>query len=107
MDPFTRSRMTKLRFSVTMSLDGYVAGPNQTLKEPLGVGGEALHDWAVELAAFSEAHGKKGGVVNASSLIMHKRFGNVAGGTMARNRSAGAPGPWTSDGKGGGADTPR
>ena len=98
--------MSKLRFSVTMSLDGYVAGPNQTLKEPLGVGGEALHDWAVELAAFSEAHGKKGGVVNASSLIMHEMFENVGAVIMGRNMFGGGPGPWTSDWKGWWGDNP-
>ena len=92
--------MSKLKFSVTMSLDGYVAGPNQSLKEPLGVGGEALHDWAVELAAFNEAHGKTGGVVNASTVIMKEMFENVGAVIMGRNMFGGGPGPWTSDWKG-------
>jgi dihydrofolate reductase len=98
--------MSKLRFSVTMSLDGYVAGPNQTLKEPLGAGGEELHNWAVELAAFSEAHGKKGGVVNASSVIMKEMFENVGAVIMGRNMFGGGPGPWTSDWKGWWGDNP-
>lgn len=92
--------MSKLKFSVTMSLDGYMAGPNQTLKEPLGVGGEALHDWAVQLAAFSEVHGKKGGVVNASSPILKEMFENVGAVIMGRNMFGGGPGPWKSDWKG-------
>jgi dihydrofolate reductase len=98
--------MSKLKFSVTMSLDGYVAGPNQTLTEPLGVGGEELHEWAVELAAFSEAHGKKGGVVNASSVIMKEMFENVGAVIMGRNMFGGGPGPWTSDWRGWWGDNP-
>ena len=92
--------MSKLRFSVTMSLDGYVAGPNQSLKDPLGVGGEALHGWAVELAAFQEVHGKKGGVVNASSTIMQEMFKNVGAVIMGRGMFGGGPGPWPPDWKG-------
>jgi dihydrofolate reductase len=92
--------MSKLKFSVTMSLDGYVAGPNQTLKEPLGVGGEDLHKWAVELAAFQELHGKKGGAVNASSAVMQEMFENVGAVIMGRNMFGGGPGPWTPDWKG-------
>jgi dihydrofolate reductase len=98
--------MSKLRFSVTMSLDGYVAGPNQTLKEPLGVGGEELHAWAVELAAFSEMQGKTGGVVNASSVIMKEMFDNVGAVIMGRNMFGGGPGPWKSDWKGWWGDNP-
>jgi dihydrofolate reductase len=98
--------MSKLKFSVTMSLDGYVAGPNQSLKEPLGVGGEALHNWAVELAAFSEVHGKKGGVVNASSAIMQEMFENVGAVIMGRNMFGGGTGPWTSDWNGWWGDNP-
>jgi dihydrofolate reductase len=92
--------MSKVRFQITMSLDGYVAGPNQSMKDPLGVGGEALHGWAVELEAFSEVHGKKGGVVNASSAIMREMFENVGAVIMGRNMFGGGPGPWTSDWKG-------
>ena len=69
--------MSKTRITITMSLDGYVAGPNQSVKEPLGVGGEALHDWAVKLAAFNELQGKEGGEVNANSAIFQEMFENV------------------------------
>ena len=98
--------MSKLRFSVTISLDGYVAGPNQTVNEPLGVGGEALHDWAVELAAFKEAHGQKGGVVNASSTILLEMFQNVGAVIMGRGMFGGGPGPWTPGWKGWWGETP-
>jgi hypothetical protein len=48
--------MSKLRCHISVSLDGYVAGPNQSEENPLGEGGERLHDWAVSLAAWREAH---------------------------------------------------
>jgi dihydrofolate reductase len=92
--------MSKVRFSITMSLDGYVAGPNQSVKEPLGVGGEALHDWAVKLAAFNEVQGKQGGEVNANSPIIREMFENVGAVIMGRNMFGGGPGPWTPDWKG-------
>jgi dihydrofolate reductase len=92
--------MGKVRFQITMSLDGYVAGPNQSKKDPLGVGGEALHTWAIELASWKEQHGQKGGVVNASSAIMQEIFENVGAVIMGRNMFGGGPGPWTSDWKG-------
>jgi dihydrofolate reductase len=92
--------MSKVRVQITMSLDGYVAGPNQSMKEPLGVGGESLHGWVLELAAWREAHGQKGGVVNASSAIMQETFENVGAVIMGRNMFGGGPGPWKADWKG-------
>jgi hypothetical protein len=48
--------MSKLRLSTTMSLDGYVAGPDQSEENPLGVGGMELHEWAFPLKEFREMH---------------------------------------------------
>ena len=53
--------MSKLRCHISISADGFVAGPNQSEENPLGEGGERLHDWAVSLAAWRESHGKPGG----------------------------------------------
>ena len=92
--------MSKLRFSITMSLDGYVAGPNQSLENPLGVGGESLHGWVTQLAVWREAHGQKGGVVNASSQVMEEMFDNVGAVIMGRGMFGGGPGPWSEDWKG-------
>lgn len=92
--------MSKLRFSISMSLDGYIAGPNQSLENPLGVGGESLHSWVTELAAWREAHGQKGGVVNASSQIMEEMFDNVGAVIMGRGMFGGGPGAWKDDWKG-------
>lgn len=51
--------MSKLKLNITMSIDGLVAGPDQSPEHPLGVGGEELHDWLVPLKAFRESHGRK------------------------------------------------
>jgi len=59
--------MSKLKLNITMSLDGYVAGPDQSMENPLGVGGEQLHDWIVPLTAWRESHGMEGGEANAST----------------------------------------
>jgi len=92
--------MSKVRVSISVSLDGYVAGPNQSQEEPLGDGGERLHDWAVELKAWRELAGMEGGEVNASSAVMEEEHTNVGAEIMGRGKfgppSRGAWGddPW-------------
>jgi dihydrofolate reductase len=87
--------MSKLRCDISISLDGYVAGPNQSDENPLGEGGEQLHDWVISLAAWREAHGKQGGEVNESARIVEESRENVGAGVMGRNMF-GPPrgGPW-------------
>jgi hypothetical protein len=51
----------RLIFDISMSLDGFVAGPNQTLKQPLDEDGEQIHEWAFALTSFRERHGIEGG----------------------------------------------
>lgn len=80
-----------------MSLDGYVAGPNQSEQDPLGVGGMRLHEWIAELAAFRETHGEEGGEVNASTPVVEEHFENVGATVMGRNMFGGGPGPWSAD----------
>jgi dihydrofolate reductase len=86
--------MSKLRFNITMSLDGFVAGPNQSEQDPLGVGGEELHTWVVALAAWREAHGMEGGEVNESTPVVEGLLENVGATIMGRNMFGGGPGPW-------------
>jgi dihydrofolate reductase len=88
--------MSKLRLNMTMSLDGFVAGPEQSEDNPLGVGGEELHNWLTELEAFQETHGGGGGKVNASTPIAEGFFENVGAGVMGRNMFGGS-GPWGAD----------
>ena len=89
--------MGKFKVSISMSLDGYVAGPDQSEQNPLGIGGERLHDWFVPLRAFREGHGEEGGEVNASTPIAEEVLGNVGAVIMGRNMFGGGPGPWGDD----------
>ena len=72
--------MSKLRCHISISLDGFVAGPNQSEENPLGEGGERLHDWVVPLAAWRQSHGKQGGEVNESTRILEESLENVGAG---------------------------
>ena len=90
--------MGKLRVNITMSADGYVAGPDQSQAEPLGIGGEALHAWLVPLQAFRETHGAQGGEVNASTPFAEEILANRGATIMGRNMFGGGPGPWGDDG---------
>ena len=69
--------MSKLRCDNSISLDGFVAGPNQSVEEPLGEGGERLHDWVVPLATWRESHGEEGGEVSASARIVEELRENI------------------------------
>ena len=62
--------MGKVVFDISVSLDGYVAGPDDSPELGLGVGGERLHEWVVELESWREPHGLEGGETNASSEIV-------------------------------------
>ena len=53
--------MPKLKLDVSMSLDGYIAAPDPSLEDPLGVGGMRLHEWVFGLKSFREQHGMEGG----------------------------------------------
>jgi hypothetical protein len=77
--------MSKLRCHISISLDGFVAGPNQSEENPLGEGGERLHDWVVPLAAWRQAHDKQGGEVNESARIVEESRENIGAGVMGRN----------------------
>jgi dihydrofolate reductase len=89
--------MTKVRVHISVSADGYVAGPNQTLENPLGEGGENLHGWAFPLQAFRAPHGLEGGEVNASTAVIEESIANVGAEIMGRGKFGGGPGPWGED----------
>ena len=86
--------MSRLRFQISMSLDGFVAGPEQSTENPLGVGGERLHEWAIPLAAWRAPHGLEGGEVNESTKVMEESVANIGATIMGRNMFGGHPGPW-------------
>jgi dihydrofolate reductase len=86
--------MSKLRFRISMSLDGFVAGPEQSVKNPLGIGGMRLHEWVVPLKAWRAPHGLEGGEVNESSKVIDEQQANIGATIMGRNMFGGHPGPW-------------
>lgn len=89
--------MSKVRVHITVSADGYVAGPNQSEENPLGEGGGSLHDWAFALRPFREPHGMEGGEVNASTPVVEEALANVGAEIMGRGKFGGGPGPWGDD----------
>ncbi len=89
--------MAKFRFQISISLDGFIAGPNPSEEHPLGEGGMQLHEWVVKLAAWREPHGREGGETNASSAVMEEALTNVGATIMGRNMFGGGPGPWGED----------
>jgi dihydrofolate reductase len=85
--------LTRLRANIAMSLDGYTAGPDQSVDDPLGTGGMQLHGWAFTLKAWREPHGMEGGEVNASSEVVEESLANIGATIMGRNMFGGR-GPW-------------
>ena len=86
--------MSKLRLKISMSLDGFVAGPSQSVENPLGLGGGRLHEWAFQLAVFRALLGLEGGEVNESSPVVEASLANIGATVMGRNMFGGHPGPW-------------
>src|SRR5687768_1951317 len=86
--------LPRLRFKIAMSLDGFVAGPQQSVANPMGIGGMRLHEWVLPLSAWRVHHGLPGGEVNASSAVVEESTANIGATIMGRNMFGGHPGPW-------------
>jgi dihydrofolate reductase len=80
-----------------MSLDGYVAGPDPSLEDPLGKGGEMLHEWALASAAWRETHGRSGGEKNVDSDLIEEHHGAAGATIMGRKMFSGGSGGWEDD----------
>jgi dihydrofolate reductase len=89
--------MSEVRVHISVSADGYAAGPNQSLENPLGECGENLHEWLVALRAWRQPHGLEGGEVNASTAVVEESLANVGAEIMGRGKFGGGPGPWDDD----------
>jgi dihydrofolate reductase len=89
--------MGKLAVDISMSLDGFVAGPNPTLERPLGDGGEGLHEWAVALTSWRRPHGMPGGETNASTEVVEASIEATGAVVMGRRMFSGGEGPWEDD----------
>ena len=86
--------MTQVKFDISTSLDGYVAGPDPDLEQPLGAGGEQLHEWGVKLSIWREQHGLAGGEVNADNEIMAESIDGIGAYVMGRGMFGGGNGSW-------------
>ena len=90
--------MSKVRAHISTSLDGYVAGPNQSQEDPLGDGGERLHEWVIATRAWREAVGLEGGEENVSSTVVAEEKANVGAEIMGRGKfGPAARGLWGDD----------
>ena len=87
--------MSKLRVSsFTVSLDGYGAGPDQGIENPLGAGGEELHEWLVATRTFSRLYGKESGSTGPDDELAARGFADVGAWIMGRNMFGPVRGPW-------------
>jgi dihydrofolate reductase len=89
--------MGTFRFQLAVSLDGFVAGPDQSEENPLGVRGLELHQWVFPLEVWRRQQGEEGGEVNASTPVVEEAQSNVGAVVMGRNMFGGGPGPWRED----------
>jgi dihydrofolate reductase len=89
--------MGKLAVDISMSLDGFVAGPNPTLERPLGDGGDGLHEWALALESWRRPHGLPGGETNASTEVVEASLEATGAVVMGRRMFSGGEGPWEDD----------
>jgi dihydrofolate reductase len=87
----------KVVAEISISLDGFVAGPNPTLENPLGEGGELLHEWLVQLAAFRRAHGMEGGEEGPESKLVEESLPASGTVVMGRKMFSGGEGSWDGD----------
>ena len=89
--------MPRFFLDISMSLDGFVAGPTATLEEPLGKGGERLHEWALRLASWRSQHGLEGGETGPDDELSRELQARVGAVVMGRKMFSGGDGPWESD----------
>jgi dihydrofolate reductase len=94
--------MTQITVDISMSLDGFVAGPDQTLEDPLGKDGLLLHEWIFGLATWRERHGLEGGVRNADDERIAEGLRTSGAVVMGRRMYSGGEGPWDDDPNAGG-----
>jgi len=89
--------MTQLRLDISTSLDGFVAGPNRTVEQPLGDGGMQLHEWIFGLASWRQSHGLTGGTTGADDDIVREQLGQPGAVLMGRRMFSGGEGGWEDD----------
>src|SRR3954468_19318409 len=86
--------MSKVFFDISMSLDGFIAGPDMRPGQGLGRGGEQLHEWVVATAAFQRMHGRTGGDEGADSDILEALVSRTGAHIIGKRMFGGGEGPW-------------
>lgn len=89
--------MSKVTVDISMSLDGFAAGPDPTLQEPLGRDGDLLHEWAVATKPWRESHGLSGGETGVDAEVMAEAIGKAGATIMGRRMFSGGSGSWAED----------
>ena len=89
--------MTRVRMQITISADGYVAGPNQSRTNPLGEGAEHLHDWAFATRSARAMHGMEGGETGPDDVVFGEAFENIGATIMGRHMFGVWDTPWGDD----------
>jgi dihydrofolate reductase len=89
--------MGKLVIELSMSLDGFVAGPDPTLEEPLGKRGELLHEWVIATASWRRQHGMEGGEEGGDDALVTASTRDIGATLMGRRMFSGGAGPWEDD----------
>jgi dihydrofolate reductase len=87
--------MSRVKAQISISLDGCIAGPNQSEEHPLGEGGEDLHEWVIKLTSWRDAHGREGGEDNPSDAVIKAAQEDTGAVVMGRNMFGPVRGPWT------------
>src|SRR3954447_10186309 len=89
--------MSKLIADLSMSLDGFVAGPAPSQEDPLGIGGMQLHEWGFAARSWQQQHGHQSGAANADSQLIDALQQRIGAGIMGRKMYSGGSGGWEND----------
>lgn len=86
--------MSKVKYDVSVSLDGFTTGPNDSPELGLGEGGERLHEWLYDLASWREMHGREGGERGPESELLEESFAGTRAVVIGRRMFDNAERPW-------------
>lgn len=89
--------MGKISVDISVSLDGFIAGPDDGPQQPLGRGGERLHEWVYGLKSWRERHGLSGGTDDQDAEVLEEAFADVGAAVMGRRMFDLGEEPWGDD----------